>query len=87
MKRQTKKGHKVALLDFGTLDTSYWILHTRLTSDMGRRRGRIRSRMFIETIAGTTIHTIEDTSNEEDPHVYNHISNPSYNQLYKYMAI
>ena len=49
--------------------------------------GRIRSRMFIETIAGTTIHTIENTSNEEDPHVYNHISNPSYNQLYKYMAI
>ena len=43
--------------------------------------------MFIETIAGTTIHTIKDTINEEDPHVYNHISNPSYNQLYKYMAI
>ena len=49
--------------------------------------GRTGSRMFIETIAGTTIHTIEDTSNEEDPHVYNHISNPSYNQLHKYMAI
>ena len=41
--------------------------------------------MFIKTIAGTTIHTIEDTSNEEDPHVYN--PNPSYNQLHKYMAI
>ena len=50
-------------------------------------RGRTGSRMFIETIAGTTILTIEDTSNEEDPHVYNHISNPSYNQLHEYMAI
>ena len=30
--------------------------------------------MFIETIAGTNIHTIKDTSNEEDPHVLNHIS-------------
>ena len=52
-----------------------------------RKRGRIGWRMFIQTIAGTTTHTIEDTSNEEDPHVYNHISNPSYNQLHKYMAI
>ena len=49
--------------------------------------GRIGLRMFIETIAATTIHTIEDTSNEEDPHVYNHISNPSYNQLHKHMTI
>ena len=32
------------------------------------KRGRIGLRMFIQTIAGTTIHTIEDTSNEEDLH-------------------
>ena len=31
--------------------------------------GRIGLRMFIETIAVTTIYTIKDTSNEEDPHV------------------
>ena len=47
--------------------------------------GRIGLRMFIQKIAGTTIHTIMDTSNEEDPHVYNHISNPSYNQLHEYV--
>ena len=40
------------------------------------RRGRIGLRMFIQTIAGTTIHTIKDTSNEEDPHVYNLINRP-----------
>ena len=39
--------------------------------------------MFIETIAGTSIHTLEETSNEEGPHLYNYISNPSYNQLHK----
>ena len=50
-------------------------------------QGTMGSRMFIESIASTTIHTIKDTSNEEDPHVYNHIHNPSYNQLHKYMAI
>ena len=52
-----------------------------------KNQGRTISRMFIETIAGTTIHTIEDTSNEEDPHVYNHIYNPLYNQVHKYMVI
>ena len=55
--------------------------------DADHQGGRTGSRMFIETIAGTTIHTIEDTSNKEDPHLYNHISNPLYNQLHKYMAI
>ena len=65
-------------------------VHPKIEKDNNKTiydRGRTGSRMFIETIAGTTIQTIKDTSNEEDPHVHNHISNPLYNQLHMYMAI
>ena len=61
-----------------TLHTTYFTLLTARCT-----RGRIRSRMFIETTDVKIIHTIEDTSNEEDHQVYNYISNPSYNRLHE----